>query len=122
MLLFDTKGYNVSTMPKNLKVLFQLCFLSFQSNNKTCLKFVTLTVLYQMHWRKSGLRKFLSTKNGQICHIIRYVERCEQFSFGGMPPSASILRTIEDICGEDEVKMQQSFNDYDKCSGISKSY
>ena len=63
----------------------------------------------------------MSTKNGQICHIIRYVERCEQFSFGGMPPSASILRTIEDISGEDEAKMQQSFNDYEKCSGISKT-
>jgi hypothetical protein len=37
-----------------------------------------------------------------------------------MPPSADILRTIEEISGEDEKKMQQSFNDYDKCSGISK--
>jgi hypothetical protein len=45
----------------------------------------------------------------------------EQFSFGGMPPSANILRTIENVCGEDEVKMQQSFNGFDKCSGISES-
>jgi hypothetical protein len=44
----------------------------------------------------------------------------EQFSFGGMPPSADILRLIEDICGEDEAKLQQSYTDYDKCSGISK--
>jgi hypothetical protein len=36
-----------------------------------------------------------------------------------MPPSANILRTIEDICAEDEAKMQQSFNDFDKCSAIS---
>jgi hypothetical protein len=45
----------------------------------------------------------------------------KQFNFGGMPPSAEILRTIEDICGEDEEKMQQSFTDYDKCSAISES-
>jgi len=45
----------------------------------------------------------------------------EQFSFGGMPPSADLLRTIEDVCGEDEAKLQQSFTDYEKCSGISES-
>jgi hypothetical protein len=38
-----------------------------------------------------------------------------------MTPSADVLRMIEDICGEDEAKLQQSFNDYDKCSGISES-
>jgi hypothetical protein len=37
-----------------------------------------------------------------------------------MPPSANILRTIEDVSGEDEAKMQQSFNSFDKCSGISE--
>ena len=38
-----------------------------------------------------------------------------------MPPSADILRTIEDICAGDETKLQQSFNDYDKCSAISEN-
>jgi hypothetical protein len=39
-----------------------------------------------------------------------------------MPPSADILRLIEDISGEDEVKLQQSFSDYDKCREISELY
>jgi hypothetical protein len=71
-----------------------------------------------MHWRKSGFRKhYLDTIN--IFSLSKIHN--EQFSFGGMPPSADILRTIEDICAEDETKLQQSFNDYDKCSAISES-
>jgi hypothetical protein len=35
-------------------------------------------------------------------------------------PSVNIMRMIEDICAEDEAKMQQSFNDYDNCSTISE--
>jgi hypothetical protein len=37
-----------------------------------------------------------------------------------MPPSAKMLRMIEDVCVEDDAKMQKSFNDYEKCTGISK--
>jgi hypothetical protein len=37
-----------------------------------------------------------------------------------MPPSANILRTIEEISGDDEAKMQQTLNGYDKCIGISE--
>jgi hypothetical protein len=37
-----------------------------------------------------------------------------------MPPSAKMLRMIEDVCEEDESKLQTSFNDYDRCTGISK--
>jgi len=38
-----------------------------------------------------------------------------------MLPSFNFMRMIEDIHAEDEVKMQQSFNNYDKCSSISES-
>jgi hypothetical protein len=45
----------------------------------------------------------------------------EQFSIGSMIPSVNIMRMIEDTYTEDEAKMQQSLNFYDKCSTISKS-
>jgi hypothetical protein len=38
---------------------------------------------------------------------------------GGLAPSAGILRLIEDIHGEDDVGMQNSFQAYDGCSGKS---
>jgi hypothetical protein len=72
-----------------------------------------------MHWRKSGFRKHYLDIIISF-HSFNNIHN-EQFSFGGMPPSADILRTIEDICAEDETKLQQSFNDYDKCSAISES-
>jgi hypothetical protein len=34
-------------------------------------------------------------------------------------PSADLLRLIEDIHGEDDVNMQNSFQAYDGCSGKS---
>jgi hypothetical protein len=36
-----------------------------------------------------------------------------------MPPSAKMLRMIEDVCAEDDSKLQKGFDDYNKCTGIS---
>lgn len=46
---------------------------------------------------------------------------CDQFSLGGLTPSANMLRLIEEINGDDDDQMQNSFQAYDKCSGKSIS-
>jgi hypothetical protein len=42
-----------------------------------------------------------------------------KFSLGGLTPSADMLRLIEEIHGEDDVNMQNSFEAYDGCRGKS---
>lgn len=37
-----------------------------------------------------------------------------------MAPNGDILRMIEEVNMEDEAKLQAGFNDYDRCTGISK--
>jgi len=39
---------------------------------------------------------------------------------GGLGPSAEMLRMIEEICGDDDSKLQNSFQAHETCSG--KSY
>jgi hypothetical protein len=38
-----------------------------------------------------------------------------QYSFEGLTPSAEALRMIEEICDEDDAKLQTSFYAYDGC-------
>jgi hypothetical protein len=41
-----------------------------------------------------------------------------KFSFGGLAPSADLLRLIEEIHDGNDNQLQNSFQVYDSCSGI----
>jgi hypothetical protein len=58
MLLFDTTNYNVSTMPKNLKVI-NIIFTSTINAwiYLYCQNLSFEIVLHKMYWGKCGLRK-----------------------------------------------------------------
>lgn len=44
----------------------------------------------------------------------------QKFSFGGLTPSTDMLRLIEEIHGDDDEQMQNSFETYDSCSRIGE--
>jgi hypothetical protein len=39
-----------------------------------------------------------------------------QFAMGGLFPSSTLLKMIEEIAAEDDVKLQNGFQAYDSCS------
>jgi hypothetical protein len=42
-----------------------------------------------------------------------------QFTMGGLFPSSTLLKMIEEIAAEDDAKLQKGFQVYDSCGKIS---